>query len=172
MATSVRAATLVAAAWKLWLSDDFLDGTSFRVLLLGDRRFEDMSLLVGGLDRGALAESRRFLAVGGGLGSGAGLVEPTRLRALALALTWGAVLLESAIAIAFLAPLRSARVWFRHVLLLVFCAGTYALAPVAGFGWLLLTLGLAQCPAGSVRLRWAYLASFGLLVVEDALLRG
>ena len=32
----------------------------------------------------------------------------------------------------------------RHGLLLAFCLVTYAFAPVAGFGWLLLVMGLAQ----------------------------
>ena len=37
---------------------------------------------------------------------------------------------------------------------------TYAFAPVAGFGWLLLVMGAAQTGEGDVWLRRAYVAAF------------
>ena len=49
--------------------------------------------------------------------------------------------------------------------LLLFCATTYALAPVSGFGWLLATMGLAQCRRTQRALRGAYLAVFILIVL-------
>ena len=53
----------------------------------------------------------------------------------------------------------------RHGLLLTFCFTTYALAPVAGFGWLLATMGLAQCRPGQSVLRGAYVAVFILILM-------
>jgi hypothetical protein len=99
---------------------------------------------------------------------GAGLAgdapaEPPRLRSLALAATWATLALEAAVAIAFLAPL-GRRVWLRHWLLLCFCATTYAIAPVVGFGWLLLAMGAAQCAPHARRTRLAYLGVFALLI--------
>ena len=47
----------------------------------------------------------------------------------------------------------------------MFCATTYALAPVAGFGWLIATMGLAQCRANQRMLRAAYVAVFLLILL-------
>jgi len=49
--------------------------------------------------------------------------------------------------------------------LLTFCVTTYALAPVAGFGWLIATLGLAQCAVNQRVLRGSYLAVFVLILI-------
>ena len=51
------------------------------------------------------------------------------------------------------------------MLLLAFCVTTYALAPVAGFGWLIATMGLAQCRPRQRLLRGAYLAVFILILL-------
>ena len=53
----------------------------------------------------------------------------------------------------------------RHGLLLTFCFTTYALAPVAGFGWLLAAMGLAQCRPHQSVLRGAYVAVFILILM-------
>jgi hypothetical protein len=81
------------------------------------------------------------------------------VRNLALAATWGAVLLEGTVALTFLwagAGLRGVR----HAALLTFTVLTYALAPVPGFGWLLLAMGLCDTHPGEGRLRAAYLIVF------------
>ena len=51
------------------------------------------------------------------------------------------------------------------LLLLAFCVTTYAFAPVAGFGWLIATMGLAQCRPHQQTLRGAYLAVFILILL-------
>jgi hypothetical protein len=48
----------------------------------------------------------------------------------------------------------------RRVALLSFCGITYAFAPVAGFGWLLLVMGLAQLAPTQVWLGRGYIAMF------------
>jgi len=96
--------------------------------------------------------------------SDAAFVEPPAVRAAAHALTWATLAVEGAVAAAMalpaarFAPLRDAS-------LLLFCAGTYAIAPVAGFGWLLIAMGVAQTP--SRRARTLYLGAFALLVFYD-----
>lgn len=157
-----------AAAWKLVLADDFLDGRFFRVALLSDPRFETLARWIGGLGADQLEASRVFLfqsRIGAAL-SVPPLSEPPALRQAALALTWTSATLESTVALLFAAAPRGVA---RHVVLLAFCAATYALAPVAGFGGLLLALGVATAPSDAWRTRAAYLACFALLVVYSGL---
>jgi hypothetical protein len=58
-------------------------------------------------------------------------------------------------------------------LLIAFAALTYAAAPVAGFGWLLAAMGLAQCGPAQPAVRLAYLVTFVLVLVyaETPLIR-
>ena len=70
------------------------------------------------------------------------------------------------VAAAFLAPgLRWLVGGARHGLLMAFCISTYAVAPVAGFGWLLAAMGLAQLESDGHRLRVAYVAVFSLIFI-------
>jgi hypothetical protein len=52
----------------------------------------------------------------------------------------------------------------RHATLLTFCVVTYAFAPVAGFGWLLLVMGVAQTEPRQAWLRRSYVAGFLLVL--------
>jgi hypothetical protein len=72
---------------------------------------------------------------------------------------------ELALALAFLWPVARGPSRWRDPLLLTFAAVTYAVAPVEGFGWLLLAMGLAQCDRTRAWLRGAYPAAFALLVL-------
>jgi hypothetical protein len=163
----VGGAFAMAVVWKAVLSPDYIDGRFFRVTLLTDERFAEASLVFGGLTRQQMADNRRFLEA---LPEGAELLhppafaEPPRLRAFAAVATWGGVILEAIIALTWLLPgrgLQSAR----HVTLLAFCVTTYALAPVAGFGWLLAAMGLAHCRPNQRLLGGAYLAVFVLIML-------
>ena len=164
----VGAAFGMAVLWKAVLSPDYLDGRFFRVTLLTDGRFADAALVFGGLTPEQMADNRAFLEA---LPEGAELldpppfVEPPRLRAFAVVATWGGLMLEALIALACLVPWSARIHWVRHALLLVFCVTTYALAPVAGFGWLLATMGLAQCHAHQRTWRAAYVAAFILVLL-------
>jgi hypothetical protein len=153
-----------AVFWKV-LSPDYLDARFFRVALVEDRRLEPLATALGGVERETLRARRAFLErhVDGPGFASAAPAEPAALRRLALAATWLTLALEAAVALAFLAPL-GGRVWLRHALLLVFCATTYAVAPVVSFGWLLLALGVSQCAPEARRARLAYLGVFALLV--------
>jgi len=158
----------MAVLWKAALSPDYVDGRFFRVTLLTDERFAAASLVFGGLSREQMAQNRAFLEP---LPEGAELltpppfVEPPRLRAFASTATWGGLFLEGMIALTCLIPARERLDIARHVLLLTFCVTTYALAPVAGFGWLIATMGLAQCRPRHWVLRGSYLAVFILILM-------
>jgi hypothetical protein len=162
------AAFALAVLWKAALSPDYVDGRFFRVTLLTDERFGDASLVFGGLSREQMAQNREFLKPlpeGAELLTPPSFVEPPRLRAFAAAATWGGLILEGLIAIACLVPPNARLDLARHALLLTFCFTTYALAPVAGFGWLLATMGLAQCRPSQSFLRGAYVAVFILILM-------
>ena len=163
----VGAAFAMAVLWKI-MSPDYLDGRFFRVTLLTDERFADASLVLGGLPRDQMAENRKFLEPlpeGAQLLDPPAFVEPPRLRALAAAATWGGLVLEALVALLCLMPVAGRIEVVRHAAMLMFCATTYALAPVAGFGWLIATLGLAQCLPSQPRLRGAYISVFLLIVL-------
>lgn len=163
----VGAAFALAVLWKAVLSPDYLDGRFFRVMLLTDERFADAALVFGGLSREQMASNRAFLEPlpdGAALLTPPSFVEPPRLRAFAAVTTWGGLILEAMIALTSLVPLRRFDL-ARHLCLLAFCVTTYALAPVAGFGWLIATMGLAQCRPSQRALIGAYVAVFILVLL-------
>ena len=89
---------------------------------------------------------------------------PDRFRMIALLATvWNAAI-NPAIALAFLWPAKNPAAPVRHVLLLVYCATTYAIATVDGFGWLLLAMGAAQTRREQVRIRRAYILVFAVIL--------
>jgi lysylphosphatidylglycerol synthetase-like protein (DUF2156 family) len=152
-----------AVIWKLILSPDFVDGRFFRVTLLTDPRLVAAAQLVGGLTDAQVAANRQALEP---LPEGAERLEPlpivesARLRAFAIAGTWGVLLLEAAVAGFMLLPARPAIEAARHAALLTFCFTTYAFAPVAGFGWLLLVMGAVQVRSSQRWLRNVYVGAF------------
>ena len=162
------AAFAMAVLWKAVLSPDYVDGRFFRVTLLTDARFADASLVFGGLTPEQMTQNRKFLEP---LPEGAELlhppafVEPARLRVFAAVATWGGLTLEAAIALLCLLPAGRVTELARHAALVLFCATTYALAPVAGFGWLIAAMGLAQCRPGQRLLRVAYITVFVLILL-------
>jgi hypothetical protein len=159
---------LCAIVWKGILAPDFLDARFFRMTLITDERFADLSRAVGGLTEAQLQTNREALVAlpsGAEILDGPVLVEPPALRRLGLALTWGGFALETVLALAFLSLWPAAVHRSRHLLLMVFAAATYAAAPVAGFGWLLAAMGLAQCDDAQKAIRLAYVGVFVLVFI-------
>jgi len=152
-----------AVLWKALLSPDFLDGRFFRVTLLTDPRFDAVAQLVGGLSQAQLDGNREALVPlpnGAELRDPSVVHEPVRLRALASISTFGILALETIVALSMMAPTTRIFEMLRHATLLSFCGITYAFAPVAGFGWLLLVMGLTQLAPRQVWLGRAYIAMF------------
>jgi hypothetical protein len=174
-ATLARSARLLlglafafAVLWKGVLSPDYVDGRFFRVTLLLDERFADTVALAGGIDRETLLANRAALAAppgGAELADPPEVVQPPAFRRFAAALTWGGLVVEAVLALLCLAPSRGLVPRARHAVLLAFCALTYAVAPVAGFGWLLLAMGVAMCGPGDAWLRRGYVAIWLLVLV-------
>jgi hypothetical protein len=164
----VGTAFLCAVLWKGLLAPDFLDARFFRITLVTDERFAGLTRTVGGLSDAELDANRAALVAlpqGAEILDGPILVEPPALRRLGLALTWCGFALEAVLALAFLSPRPAALHRGRHALLIAFAGLTYAAAPVAGFGWLLAAMGLAQCGPAQHVLRLAYVAVFALVTI-------
>jgi hypothetical protein len=154
-----------ASLWKLVLSPDFWSGDFMRFTWIVDERFEGVARLFGGMDLATLDDARAFVA--GAAGGDGALALPDRfLRATWFATLWTA-LIEPVVALVFLLPLaRVCPAWagVRDVSLLVFCASVYAVAPVPGFAWLLLAMGVAQVSKERERAHFAYLLVYGLVL--------
>jgi hypothetical protein len=158
-----------ATLWKL-VSPDFLDGRFFLVTLVDDTRLESFTHAAAGLDweqidalRALVREHQDGLRVP----QPGDPPVPARLLALAQGLSLSLVGLEAAVALCFLAPARWRVARARDALLLAFCAGVYALAPVESFGWLLLAMGVAQCEPERVGTRRAYAAVFAWVLLAS-----
>lgn len=158
---------LWATIWKVLLAPDYLDGRFFRVRLLTDSRFAAVTQLFGGLSEEELVGNRAYLEPIPARRSVTSprLVEPPALARLGKFLTWSTVVLEGAIALAFLLPWGRYTESVRHGLVLAFCAAAYAIAPVAGFGWIIAAMGVAQVPEHRHRLRAAYVAVWFLILI-------
>jgi hypothetical protein len=164
----VGSAFLCAILWKGLLTPDFLDARFFRMTLVTDERFADLSRTIGGLTDSQLEANRAALVAlpqGAELLDGPVLVEPPALRLLGMTLTWGGFVLEAMIAAAFLSRWPATLHRARHTLLWLFAGVTYAVAPVAGFGWLLTAMGLAQCKPEQREFRLAYVGVFVLVTL-------
>lgn len=165
---------ILATAWKV-LTPQYLDGRFFTFELLADERFAHFTSWTTGVSLEALAGNRelRELLVHGHLtGTAVSSVELTggaQVAWLATLLTWWTVLIEGALGLLFVIP--TARVakqmpWLpavRNTLLILFAVTTYSVAPVRGFGWMLMLLGLAQCEDDERTFRWGYLAALLLI---------
>jgi hypothetical protein len=88
------------------------------------------------------------------------------LLLLARASTLWNLLDQALVAAAFLAPPAFWLGRIRDALLILFCFITYAVAPVASFGWLLLSMGMVQSERAN-GVRFWYLAAFAALVFYD-----
>jgi hypothetical protein len=158
-----------AVLWKLVLSADFLDGTFLRVTMLQDPRFEDWTRLSTGmsvdqLDAHRIALDRHLDAPPFEIEPGPNL--PARFVWVAQLTTIWIAAIELAVAASFLLWWRSGALSrLRDTLLMAFCVTTYAVATVEGFGWLLISMGVAQCEPDRRKTRGFYLASFALILV-------
>jgi len=174
---------LFATLWKVLLSPDYLSGDFLRATLLLDVRFKDFTTLFTDVDPEAAAAARLGIArIVSAAAEPSSVVLPETQRSirLAMASTYLVALLEAWIAVSFLLGLshyrgpppssrRSSIASFlassRDAALLLFAVVTYPFATVAGFGWLLMILGLAQSQKENWKIRLAYLFSGWLVLI-------
>ncbi len=158
---------LLAVLWKLG-TPDYRDGSFFHYTLLADDRFAQLTAAVGGVPVEQLAASDKLIDLLRASGSGVYsvvLAGSPRIGLLAVAMTWWTVAIEGLLAAAFLAPDRPRTALARNWLLLLFAATTYFIAPVRGFGWMLMLLGIAQCEDRDRAFRPLFLAALVLIQI-------
>ena len=153
------------AVIQKWSTVNFVDGTFFSTIYLLDPRFEDLTVLLTPLTYDDIDAARQVMQTKYHIALYASLpfTVPTSLWILAGFSTWWSILEQSAVAITFLAPAGSWLYQRRDLFLILFCLTAYAVAPVAGFGWLLIAMAVSQCETG--RTRSVYLLSFALLTI-------
>ncbi|MGI8982424.1 MAG: hypothetical protein ACR2FY_24595 [Pirellulaceae bacterium] len=163
---------VLAAVWKI-ASPDYLSGSFFHYELLADERFAHFASWTSGLSLEQLADNRalRESLVAGSL-TGTELSEvqlhsAPSVGTIARLLTWWTLGIEGLLAALFLGAAIFARrprlVLAANLALLLFAATTFAVAPVRGFGGVLMLLGLAQCEPEQKGFRYAFLAAFVLM---------
>jgi hypothetical protein len=153
---------LLAVAWKVG-SGEYVDGSFFHHALLTDPRFEPVAELFGLTTEQAAANEALVADLRGG-GPGGTLADTSGIRVAAQVMTWWGLLLELAVAATFLLPRPTALRRWAPATLLLFIVTTYAVVPVATFGFVLLVLaypGLPDRPA--VRRTWAATLAFVVL---------
>lgn len=163
---------LWAILWKGVLSPDYLDGRFFRVSLFSDPRFAEKTQIITGLSGDAVAQTRAYLeptpAAIDNVLSRPQWLDSGRVSTLATILTWSTLLVEVAMALAFVLSWGRWSPYVRNILLIGFCLVTYAIAPVMAFGWVLAAIGIAQVPESSRGWRRAYVVLFFvILFVRD-----
>ena len=151
---------LFATLWK-GLTPNYVDGRFFANALVTDPRFEDFTLLSGGLDPQTLYHNRDVLE----LAIDARTIEPPAFRVLVNLITWWTLVIEGLLAVVWLLPARSLAGRQRHWLMVLFCVSTYAVATVAGFGWLIVAMAVTTLRVEQTRLAFLYLLSFALILV-------
>jgi hypothetical protein len=162
------AAVMSVAVLQKFLSSDYLSADFFYFELLFDKRFAGLAQYVGGIQEFVNelnTSARRALVNYDSSLTAVKLSSNGSLLYLARFITWWNFLIQLMIASAFLAPSQTWIANWRHPLLLIFLFSTYLFAPVIGFGWVLIILGIAQLDSTAARTRLFYLLAFILLQV-------
>lgn len=154
------------ASFQKFISPDYLDGTFFRYLFLTDNRFEDFVVLFGNISYHQIDNARQLLDAAQfsklSLEDEIVPISPA-FHLLVILSTWWNLLDQLAIACCFLAPANSRLYKSRDFMLMIFCITAYAVAPVPSFGWLLISMALAQSETTG-RVHIAYFFVFFLLL--------
>jgi len=145
---------------------DYMNGTFFRYLFLADDRFEDFAVLFGHISYQQIDDARKLLDAyqfSPTLFHGEVAPVSAQFHLLVLLASWWNVLDQIVVAFCFLSPTNSLLYKHRDFVLLIFCITTYAVAPVPGFAWLLISMALAQSEPKS-HIQIAYFVTFFIVI--------
>ncbi len=151
---------LFATLWKV-LSGEYLNGSFLHYTFLTDDRIQSFASAVGGLSPDVLPQNRLLEAMLKTTPQAAldvTLGTSPSLARFALFASYWTILIEGAVAAAFLLIGLRWLAQRRNWILIVFIATTYFLLPVLGFAYVLIIMGLAQCSPNRVSDRIAYLS--------------
>ena len=152
---------LLASLWKV-ASPDFLNGNFMEFTLISDARFEWFTNFVGGIPAENIqenVEAVRDLRATSGSAADVTLHSSNTVGVVASILSVWTVLIEAAVAVAYLIP-RTVLFRYRDVILFIFILTTYPVAPVVGFGWVLVAMAVSQMDSDRTGLKVAYLGLF------------
>lgn len=162
---------VLATFWKL-ITPQYLDGSFFEYELLADKRFQEAAIWIGGATAKGLDENRDLKKdIQNSYRKDAEPMESAELNsgpyvdALALAMTYWTIAIEGSLGVLSLWPGNGLVAVLRTSAALVFTATTYLLAPVMGFGWMVIILGFGQCPERYKKLRMGFLLVLGVIYV-------
>lgn len=167
---------ILATVWKV-ATPEYMDSRFFTFELLTDDRFANFTHWTTGVSAQTLELNRELRSLltrdSAAWTSTVQLSGAAQVGPLALFLTWWTVIIEGTLGLLYLLPAGKWTNRTRNTLLILFAATTYSVAPVRGFGWMLMLLGLAQCPSAAAngdeqKFRWGYLA--GLLLIQAYML--
>lgn len=174
-ASSLVGLTMLFAAVHKLRTPEFVSGDFFHLTFLSEPRFSSLGWVVGeDLGQITAVNAERLGALVGDPTHG-----PIALRTggsaiaqLARATSAAVVAIEALLAVLWVVHSEGARGRLaRHSALLAFAVATYAIAPVPGFGAILLILGLADTRPGDGALRASYLVVLLHVLFGAALLR-
>jgi hypothetical protein len=174
-AAALLGLTMLFAAVHKLRTPEFLAGDFFHLTFLTELRFAPLGWALGeDLAQISTANAERLAALKADPSQGA-----VALRAggpaigdLAYVVSWVVVVFELALAVVWLVRFDNAfGRHLRHGALLAFTVSTYTIAPVPGFGAILLILGLADTRPGEGALRAIYLAVLVYVLFAAAFLR-
>lgn len=155
-------AFLFAFIWKI-RTPEFIDGRFLEYSLISDYRFIPVAMLLG-LDAEVVIKNSQLLHdyIDVGDISGTVALQTTAVvPVIAKVLTIWTLLVEAAVCIVFFFTPRRVIHILRHVILLVFIITTYSIAPVVGFGWAFVAMGLTHVHLKEKRILIPlYLAAF------------
>ena len=165
----IGGAFFFATLWKGLLSPDYISGDYFYFTFSTDKRFQQEALLISGEHPNTLNRNIADLyRVRNGQKESSSLHENKKLRLATLIITWWTVLIEGLLALCFLAPLKTRLSQSKDWVLLFFSITTYFAAPVATFGWTLLSIGVGQIKSSErTKLLLYLLCSFLLFAYAD-----
>lgn len=145
---------------------DYLNGSFFCYLFLTDDRFEDFAILFGNISYQQIDNARQLLdayQLSPNLSFANIVPQSTEFNVLVIIATWWNVVDQVFVACCFLSPVNSLLYKSRDYALLIFCFTTYAVAPVPGFAWLLISMAFAQCEL-KPRVHMTYFMMFFLML--------
>jgi hypothetical protein len=160
----------LATSWKI-LAHDFPNGSFFEFAGGTENRMAESLNVIGfnvKSDYNANIDSIKALASGFEAPAAFELVGADMISGFWPIMAAMTILIEGAIAILYLAPLRKTISWLRDAVMVSFCFATYLLLPVGGFGMLLVAMGFAASDLEMKRRTWVYgiTMSFVMLMVQ------
>jgi hypothetical protein len=160
-ASALLGLTMLFATIHKLRAPEFLSGDFFHLTFLTEARFAPLGWVMGeDLGQIALANSERLAALEADPTQGpvALVTGGSAIQEIARTMSVAVLAFEGLLAVVWLARSegRYAR-RIRHCALLAFALSTYAIAPVPGFGGMLVILGLADTRPGEGVLRAGYL---------------